>query len=390
MNSVFAKTLYTGRNIESDAWLVFGNHQILDISSGPKGNILGKFPVITPAFIDAHSHIGMIRAGEPHAESESNEHQESILALSDALDSVQMDDRSFHDAVEMGVLYSCVMPGSGNIIGGRSAVIRNYASNSSEALISRAGLKAAFGYNPMAVTQWKGVRPNTRMGALAILRSRLDEVMQKRNQYNRARGEKKDDIIFTAEDRVLLEVLDQRSLLRVHVHKTDDIAALLRLVDEFQLDITVEHAMGVHSQEIFRELKKRNIPVLYGPIDGFAYKVELKHETWRNIYHLIKSGVKFGIMSDHPVTPARQLFLQTRWFLRAGFTKQDAVELVSRKNAELLGIQKDLGTLERGKWASFICWNADPFYFSSYPEAVYGEGKLCFTNQEKEDNHERL
>ena len=388
MNSVYNETLYTGRCVESDIWLIFNNRHIVEISSEPKGNILGRFPVITPAFIDAHSHIGMVRAGEPHAESESNEHQESILALSDALDSVQMDDRSFQDAVEMGVLYSCVMPGSANIIGGLSAIIRNYASNSSEALIGRSGLKAAFGYNPMSVSKWKGLRPNTRMGALAILRSRLDEVLQKKIQYNRARDEKKDEIIFSAEDKVILAVLDKRNCLRVHVHKTDDIAALLRLVDEFQLDVTVEHAMGVHSPEIFTELKKRNIPVTFGPMDSFAYKVELKHETWRNIYHLIQSGVKFGIMSDHPVTPARQLFLQTRWFLRAGLTEQNAVELVSRKNAEILGIQKDLGTLEQGKWASFICWNGDPFHLASYPESVYGEGQLLFTSNVKGKRHE--
>jgi imidazolonepropionase-like amidohydrolase len=388
MNCVYAKTLYTGNHVESDAWLIFEKKKILEISSEPKGNVLGRFPVVTPAFIDAHSHIGMVRAGEPQAESESNEHQESILVLSDALDSVQMDDPSFKDAVEMGVLYSCVMPGSANIIGGFSAVIRNYASNSSEALISRAGLKAALGYNPLSVTKWKGARPNTRMGALAILRSRLDEVLQKKILYNRAQGKKKDEIIFSAEDKVILEVLDKRKCLRVHVHKTDDIASLLRLADEFQLDITVEHAMGVHSSEIFVELKKRNIPVTFGPMDSFAYKVELKHETWRNIYYLIQSGVKFGIMSDHPVTPARQLLLQTRWFLRAGISKQGAIELVSRKNAEILGVQKELGTLEQEKWASFICWNGDPFHLTSYPETVYAEGQLCFKNKEKGNVHE--
>jgi hypothetical protein len=70
-----------------------------------KGNVLGRFPVVPPAFIDAHSHFGIIRAGESKTESESNEHQESILALSDVLDSVQMDDPSFQDAVERGILY---------------------------------------------------------------------------------------------------------------------------------------------------------------------------------------------------------------------------------------------------------------------------------------------
>jgi len=143
----------------------------------------------------------------------------------------------------------------------------------------------------------------------------------------------------------------------------------------------VEHAMDVHQPETFRELKKRNIPVTYGPVDAFAYKVELKHENWRNIRHLLDSGVQFGLMSDHPVTPSRQLFLQTRWFTRAGFSRQEAVELVSRRNAEIIGVDSVLGTLEGGKWASFVCWNGDPFDLTAYPVAVYGEGEMLFSEQ---------
>ena len=123
-------------------------------------------------------------------------------------------------------------------------------------------------------------------------------------------------------------------------------------------------------------MKKRKIPVTYGPIDSFAYKVELKHEDWRNIGHLLASQVEIGLMTDHPVTLARQLFLQTRWFVRAGMSKPQAIELISRKNARILGIDDRLGTLEKGKWASFICWSGDPFDLASYPVSVYGEGDL--------------
>ncbi len=378
IKSFHAQVMYTGRSVLHDVYLVVDGKMIIRVSSKPEGTLAGNYPVITPAFIDAHSHIGMVRSGEPRAEAESNDHQDPVMALSDALDSVQMDDTAFNDAIEMGVLYSCVMPGSGNIIGGNSAVIRNYAKNTTDALIERSGLKAAFGYNPMSTVKWKGTRPTTRMGAFAILRKRMDEILQKKEKYRNADKQKKDDITFSAEDRVLLQVLDNRISLRVHVHKIDDIAALLRLVDEYKINITVEHAMDVHQSEIFRELKKRNIPVIYGPMDSFAFKVELKHETWRNIHCLMDSGVRFGLMTDHPVTPSRQIFLSTRWFLRAGYSEQQAVELVSRKNAEILGIQKWVGILEKGKWASFICWNGNPFYLGSYPVAVYGEGKIRY------------
>jgi imidazolonepropionase-like amidohydrolase len=63
----------------------------------------------------------------------------------------------------------------------------------------------------------------------------------------------------------------------------------------------------------------------------------------------------------------------------AGVSKKDAIELISRKNARILGIDDRVGTIEKGKWASFICWNGDPFDLTSYPVAVYGEGELLFS-----------
>jgi len=381
MNCVRARTLYTGKSIKQNAYLLFDGQQVAGVSTAKKGKLVGDFAAVTPAFIDPHSHIGMHRAGEPSGESESNEHLESILALADALDSVQMDDVAFRNAVEMGVLYSCIVPGSGNIIGGLAAVIRNFSRNSTEALIARAGVKAAFGFNPMSTREWKGSRPSTRMGAISILRRKLDEVQRKVQRYRKARGAKKQEITFSAEEVVLRDLLAGKQRLRAHVHKIDDIASLLRLADDFKLRLTIEHAMDVHQPEIFQELKKRRVPVTYGPVDAFAYKVELKHENWRNIRHLVKSGVQYGLMTDHPVTPARQLFLQTRWFTRVGLSKQEAVELVSRRNAELLGVDRMLGTLARGKLASFTCWSGDPFDLTSYPLAVYGEGERLFAQE---------
>jgi len=379
MNCVRGKKIYTGKRVVDDAYVVFNGKKMVGVSKEKKGKLLGRFPVVTPAFVDPHSHIAMVRAGEPGAEAEANEHMDSILAVPDALDSVQMDDSALRDAVEAGVLYSCVLPGSGNIIGGLSAVIRHYAKNTTDALVARAGIKAAFGYNPMSTVEWKGKRPSTRMGALAILRSKLTDVSQKMAKHKRAKGAKKQEITFTAEEAVLRDVLSRKHVLRVHVHKIDDIAALLRIVDEFKLKVTVEHAGDVHEPEIFLELKKRGIPVLYGPVESLAYKVELKHDSWRNIRHLMESGVEYGLMTDNPVNLTRLLFLQTRWFTRLGLSKQQAIELVSRKNAELIGLGGILGTLDRGKWASFTCWNGDPFDITSHPVAVYGEGELLFS-----------
>lgn len=369
MLSIMAKNLYSGNGFQKNSFINFKDGKIVSVTDKARGEHAGTFHTVTPAFIDAHCHIGMCREGEPASEEESNERLDSFTILADALDSVQMDDAGFKNSIENGVLYSCVVPGSGNIIGGMSAVIRNYASNTNEALISRAGIKAAFGYNPMSTRDWKGSRPYTRMGCLSLLRSEFREIIQKSAQ------KKKKDEQLNPRQKVLKEVLDRKTRLRVHVHKSDDIAALLRFVDEFKLDISVEHACDVHDVETFKILAKRKIPVIYGPVDSFGYKVELKHASWKNIKFLLESGVNFGLMSDHPVILQGGLFLSLRHFLRFGMSKTDAIGILTKKNAELIGLDKILGELSPGKWASFVCWNGDPFELTSYPELIFAEGK---------------
>ncbi len=113
------------------------------------------------------------------------------------------------------------------------------------------------------------------------------------------------------------------------MHKIDDIASLLRLQEEFGIGVTVEHACDVNDGHIYALLKERGIPVVFGPLDAFAYKVELRHENWRNVRHLLESGVEFGLMTDHPVVPQRNLLLALRWFLRCGLNRQDAIEIVT-------------------------------------------------------------
>ena len=84
-----------------------------------------------------------------------------------------MDCISFVESIENGVLYSVVLPGSGNIIGGKSVLIRNFEDNIEKTFIKDVGMKLAFGYNLRITNEWKGERPSTRIVSIAILRDNL-------------------------------------------------------------------------------------------------------------------------------------------------------------------------------------------------------------------------
>jgi len=225
--------IYTGNGVVENGVVSIDGSTIAavgcaDAGTAAGGDGTGTYPVITPAIIDAHCHIGLIRGGEPSDEAEANEHMGALLAHADVLDSIQMDDAGFEDSIESGILYSCVLPGSGNIIGGNSAVIRNYGLDTNAAFIRRSGIKAAFGYNPMHVREWKGQRPHTRMGALAMLRAKLHDVKAKMDKEAAAAEDpdRKNDVTYTAEEAVMKAILSGEERMRIHVHKADDIRDL--------------------------------------------------------------------------------------------------------------------------------------------------------------------
>ncbi len=392
---VKADKLFTGTVWKSNQTVVLEGDQIVDVcKSSLKTDFSG---VVTPAFIDPHSHIGMIRAGEPSSEQEVNDQSEQIHPSADPLNSVYFDDTTFREAVDFGVLYSCIIPGSGNLFGGRARIIRNFAQNRQTSLFADYGFKMALGFNPRSTTAWKGNRPNTRMGIYSMLENCFEEVLRKQAlavlKYERAVRELEHksleeqvafktvhkqelDLALTRDEKAILEVVNGEKTVKVHVHKEDDVIYLLELVAKYGLKVTAEHCCDVHTPGIFGELGKQGIPIVYGPLGTFAYKTELKHDAYDNVKHLIKSGSFFGLMTDHPVVHAGSLRDSLKYFLVQGLSEVEALQIITLNNAKILGIEDRLGTIEPGKLASVLVWDRDPLHLAAMPRVVFGEGTL--------------
>ena len=380
MKVIKARLLFDGIDEKRDCFIGFENDEIKYVENRqPKesSEIIAEGVVVTPAFIDSHSHIGMVRSGEPDKEEEANEHMNSVYPLVNALHSIYMDDPSFKESVESGVLYSTVLPGSGNIIAGNAVLIRNFVQDISQAHIMDVGIKAALGYNPRSTVDWKGNRPSTRMGAVALLR---ENFIKARKIQKLLETEKKviDEVEPLTE--LFMDILSNKLKMMVHVHKEDDIMVLLQLIKEFGIKVIANHCVDVHREEVFTALKASSVPVIYGPMDSFPYKVELKHESWRNAEKLLNSGAKFSIMSDHPVILQRNILYSLRHLLRFGLSKADAISKISKEAAEIIGAQ-NIGQIRAGFKASIIVWNGDPFSLSSYPILVIAEGRTVYEEE---------
>lgn len=396
-----AETLFDGERMRDGVTIVVEGDRIVEVGTRRLRPDVAGF--VAPAFIDAHSHIGMWRQGEPGDEAEANDFTDQFAAANDPLDSVYFDDAAFAEAVELGVLYSCIVPGSGNLVGGRAMVIRNWAANRAEALVSDYGFKMALGFNPRSTVAWKGTRPNTRMGIYAMLEKRFDAVLAKRAKADLARERKRRELDrraaekklprgevaaeralierehaleLDAEERALLELLAAKRTVKVHVHKEDDALYLVELVRKYGLRVTADHALDIHHREVFDALADAGIRVVYGPPGCLAYKVELRHMDFRNVRLLMESRAEFGLMTDHPVVMAPALRDSLKYFLFQGMGEAEALSLITARNARILGLDADLGAVAPGKLASLVVWDRNPLHLAAFPRLVMGEGRV--------------
>jgi imidazolonepropionase-like amidohydrolase len=59
-----------------------------------------------------------------------------------------------------------------------------------------------------------------------------------------------------------------------------------------------------------------------------------------------------------------------------GMSTEEALHVISGRNAELVGIGAKVGRVEKGMLASLLVWDINPLHLGAYPRMVMGEGKV--------------
>ncbi len=124
----------------------------------------GKY--VTPGLIDAHSHLGVYAAPGTDAESDGNEATRPVTAEVWAEHSFWPQDPQIPLAIAGGITTIQALPGSANLIGGRSAILKLIPARTVQEMKfpgAHYGMKMACGENPKRVYGNRG-GPQTRMG----------------------------------------------------------------------------------------------------------------------------------------------------------------------------------------------------------------------------------
>src|SRR2546427_6731800 len=339
---------------------------------------------VTPGVIDTPSHIGVFAAPGTFAESDGNEATNPVTAEVWAEHSFWPQDPQIPLAIAGGVTTIQALPGSANLIGGRSAVLKLIPARSVQEMKfpgAHYGLKMACGENPKRTYGNRG-GPSTPMGNMPCYRAAFIGAQAYRQRWDKWNKDHQGDRPErNLRNETPAQVLRGNIYVQDPCYLADEMMQMLDLAHEFGFKIRAFH----HAVEAYKiaDVLAREGTASSIWSDWWGFKEEAMDGIYENAALVQQAGGRVGIHSDDAsgIQRLNQEAAKAMYHgRRAGIpiTRDQAVGWVTANPAWALGLDSIVGTLEPGKMADVVLWSADPL--SVYAQAVraYNDGWLVY------------
>ena len=338
----------------------------------------GKY--LTPGVIDIHSHLGDYPSPSVEGLSDGNEATGPVTAEVWAEHSVWPQDPGFTRAlVNGGITTLEILPGSANLMGGRSVVLKNVPARTVQGMKfpgAPYGMKMACGENPKRVYGSKGRMPSTRMGNMAVDRQTWAKAVAYKKKLDEGKAVDRDLAMET-----LAGVLSGEILIQNHCYRADEMAQVIDMSHEFGYKVSAFHH-AVEAYKIADLLKKEDICVAMWA-DWWGFKMEAYDSVPENIALVYKAGACTVVHSDD-ANQIQRLNQEAAKALAAGrrmgmqISDEQAWTWLGINPAKAIGLADKIGSLKPGKMADVVLWNGNPFSVYTRPEKVWIDGALMF------------
>lgn len=353
----------------------------------------GKF--VTPGIIDTHSHLGVYAPPDTKATADGNEMTDPTTPYVFSEHAFWTQDPQIQRAVAGGVTTIQVLPGSGNVIGGRATTLKLKPAIEARAMRfpgAPYGLKMACGENPKRVYGDSNRQPMSRMGSVfrlrqAFLKAQMYRARMVDADRTRARWEASHDgpePLGLERDlglETLADALDGKILVHVHCYRADEMMLVLSLARELGFKVSSFHH-AVEAYKIADVLAREGVAASMWA-DWWGFKLEAWDSIEENIPMVAAAGGRAIVHSDSGIgiqrlnqEAAKALYAGQRAGLAV--TEDDAIVWMTKNPAVALGIADQTGTLEVGKMADVVLWDHSPLSIYAAAEQVFIDGARVY------------
>jgi imidazolonepropionase-like amidohydrolase len=159
----------------------------------------------------------------------------------------------------------------------------------------------------------------------------------------------------------------------IQANRKQEILDTLKLADELKVKVIISG--GVDAWKVADELKKRQVPVIVGPIMTMPQENYDPYDApFACPAKLYEAGVKFCIRSAGS-TNSRNLPYEAAMAASYGLPVDEALKAVTLYPAQILGVSEQLGSIEPGRRANLVLTNGDLLQASTQVEAIFIDGR---------------
>lgn len=207
---------------------------------------------------------------------------------------------------------------------------------------------------------------------------RLRDLFRDARAYSKAAAARTSDPKVRRFDRdlileALVPVVEGRVPVVLHANLARDIKAALAFADEFELKVILSGAQDV--ARMIPDVKRRNIPVLLGPILALPAREDDPYDLlFSNAKVLHDNGIRFAIQTQDSHN-TRNLPYHAASAAAFGLPKEEALKAITLYPAQIFGVADRMGSLEVGKQANVILTDGDPLEIRTNIRRVFIAGE---------------
>lgn len=338
-------------------------------------DVAGK--TIMPGLVDTHSHIGGIGAADG-----SSPIQPGVRVF----DALNVRASGFRRAVAGGLTTLNIMPGSGHLASGQTVYVKLRAARTIADMFIRGadgaiagGLKMANGTNSIGNAPF----PGTRGKSVALVREQFIKAREYAEKLARAGDDPAKNPARDLDLECLAEVLAGTRVVHHHTHRHDDIITVLRLQQEFGFRVVLHHVS--EAWRVAEEIAAAKVPCSVILVDSPGGKLEAEHLVMTTGAVLERAGVRVAYHTDDWITDSRLFLRMAALGVRAGMSREKALEALTIAGAEMLDLDDRIGSLAVGMDADFVVLSGDPFSVYTKVEQTWVEGVKVFDRADPQD-----
>lgn len=330
----------------------------------PAGYTVYENKVVTPGLIDARTVMGLSGLyNQPH-DQDQLEKSDPFQPELRAFDAFNPQEELLAYARQFGVTTINTGHAPGALASGQMMIAKTWSPDQTANIMDSASY-VAFTLGSSVSYIYK--KPGTRAKGISMLRQ----------EFIRAQDylKKKDDAPRDLKMETMASVLRGEIGALITANTSVEILAALRLAEEFGIKITLDGA--AEASVVLNEIKKAGVPVILHAPMARSYG-DLKNASLETASLLKKEGIPFAIQSGYEgyVPKTRIILFEAAMAAANGLGMEAALESITIGAARILGIDKKVGSITKGRQADIVLFNGDPFEYTSKACTVIIDGTV--------------